>query len=209
LPKAQEWQRLKALVLDSVSSPITRRVYNMALDEFIGWFRQSVHPGFTKATVSAWRVWLEARGLGSSSIIVRMSAIRKLAAEAADNRLIAPELAAGIARVKSAKVQGIRVGNWLSLAQARALLSAPDRATHRVGGATRPFEASALYQLIQGYMEQLPGAIKEEQLADGSTVSRCLYTPHSLRATRATLLLDASVDIISKGYPHPVIGGSF
>jgi hypothetical protein len=30
-----------------------------------------------------------------------MSAIRKLAAEAADNGLLAPELAAGIARVKS------------------------------------------------------------------------------------------------------------
>jgi len=28
--KIAEWQRLKALVLDSVSSPITRRVYNMA-----------------------------------------------------------------------------------------------------------------------------------------------------------------------------------
>jgi hypothetical protein len=33
--KLAEWQRLKALVLDSVSSPVTRRVYNMALDEFI------------------------------------------------------------------------------------------------------------------------------------------------------------------------------
>ena len=33
--RAANWQRLKALVLDSVSSPITRRVYNMALDEFI------------------------------------------------------------------------------------------------------------------------------------------------------------------------------
>jgi ABC-type lipoprotein release transport system permease subunit len=29
--KLAEWQRLKGLVLDSVSSPITRRVYNMAL----------------------------------------------------------------------------------------------------------------------------------------------------------------------------------
>ena len=27
-------------------------------------------------------------------------------------------------------------------------------------------------------------------------VRRCLYTPHSLRATTATLLLDAGVDII-------------
>jgi integrase len=79
--------------------------------------------------VSAWRVSLEARKLGSSSIIVRMSAIRKLAAEATDNGLLAPELAAGISRVKSAKSTGIRVGNWLSLRQAQALLSAPDATT--------------------------------------------------------------------------------
>jgi hypothetical protein len=109
--KPAQWDRLKQLVLDSVSSPITKRVYNMALNEFMAWFQQEPRPGFTKATVSAWRVSLEARGLGSSSIIIRMSAIRKLAAEAADNGLLAPELAAGISRVKSAKSTGIRVGN--------------------------------------------------------------------------------------------------
>src|SRR5579864_8466098 len=127
--KIAGWEKLKALVLDSVSSPITKRVYNMALDEFLVWFQQAPQPGFTKATVSAWRVSLEARGLGSSSIIIRMSAIRKLAVEASDNGLLAPELAAGIARVRSAKSIGIRVGNWLSLRQAQALLSAPDIAT--------------------------------------------------------------------------------
>ena len=37
-------------------SPITRRVYNMALNEFMAWFQQAPRPGFTKATVSAWRV---------------------------------------------------------------------------------------------------------------------------------------------------------
>src|SRR6201985_126368 len=129
--KIAGWEKLKALVLDSVVSPITKRVYNMALDEFLAWFQQAPRPGFTKATVSAWRVSLEERRLGSSSIIIRMSAIRKLAAEAADNGLLAPELAAGISRVKSAKTQGIRVGNWLSLRQAQALLSAPDIATVR------------------------------------------------------------------------------
>jgi site-specific recombinase XerD len=127
--KLAEWQRLKALVLDSVSSPITKRVYSMTLDEFLAWYQQEPRPGFTKATVSAWRVSLEARGLGSSSIIIRMSAIRKLAVEAADNGLLAPELAAGIVRVKSAKSVGIRVGNWLTIRQAQALLSAPDIAT--------------------------------------------------------------------------------
>src|ERR1700692_716417 len=119
------WEKLKTLVLDSVSSPITKRVYNMARDEFLAGFQQAPRPGFSKATVSAWRVSLEARGLGSSSIIIRMSAIRKLAVEAADNGLLAPEMAAGICRVKSVKSQGIRVGNWLSLRQAQALLSAP------------------------------------------------------------------------------------
>src|SRR6202158_626148 len=131
IQKTAGWEKLKTLVLDSVSSPITKRVYNMALDEFLAWFQQAPRPGFSKATVSTWRVSLEARGLGSSSVIIRMSAIRKLAAEAADNGLLAPELAAGIARVRSAKTQGIRSGNWLSQRQAQALLSAPDITTIR------------------------------------------------------------------------------
>jgi len=58
-----------------------------------------------------------------------LSAIRKLAAEAADNGLLAPELAAGIIRVKGVKATGVRVGNWLSLQQAQDLLSAPDTTT--------------------------------------------------------------------------------
>jgi len=63
--RAGDWRRLKALVLDSVSSPITRRVYNLALDEFIAWFGLEPRPGFTKAMVNAWRVALETRGLAS------------------------------------------------------------------------------------------------------------------------------------------------
>ena len=49
LEKIAQWQKLKTIVLDSVSSPITKRVYNMALDEFMGWFQQAPRPGFTKA----------------------------------------------------------------------------------------------------------------------------------------------------------------
>src|SRR5438874_8574419 len=124
--RAADWRRLKALVLDSVSSPITKRVYNLGLDEFFAWYGQAPRPGFTKATVSAWRVALEARGLGAVSINVRITAVRKLAVEASDNGLLAPELAAGIARVKSAKTQGRRDGNSLSPQQAQALLNALD-----------------------------------------------------------------------------------
>jgi len=118
-------------VLDSVSSPITKRVYNLGLDEFFAWFALEPRPGFTKAIVSAWRVALEARRLGSVSINVRITAVRKLAVEAADNGLLAPELAAGITRVKGAKSVGVRVGNWLSIQQAQKLLNAPDVSTKK------------------------------------------------------------------------------
>jgi site-specific recombinase XerD len=129
--RATDWRRLKALVLDSVSSPITKRVYNLGLDEFFAWYELEPRPGFTKATVSAWRVALEARDLGSVSINVRITAVRKLAVEAADNGLLAPELAAGITRVKGAKAKGVRVGNWLSVQQAQKLLNAPDVSTKK------------------------------------------------------------------------------
>jgi hypothetical protein len=46
-----------------------------------------------------WRVALEARGLRAVSINVRITAVRKLAVEAADNGLLAPEIANGITRV--------------------------------------------------------------------------------------------------------------
>src|SRR5215471_9585158 len=127
--KGADWRRLKALVLDSVSSPITKRVYNLGLDEFFAWYAQEPRPGFTKATVAAWRVALEARGLGAVSINVRITAVRKLAVEAADNGLLAPELANGITRVKGVASKGIRLGNWLSVKQAQILLNTPDVTT--------------------------------------------------------------------------------
>jgi hypothetical protein len=129
VPHATHWQRLKRLVLDSVSSPITRRVYNLGLDEFFEWFGREPRPGFTKATVCAWRVALETRSLGAVSINVRITAVRKLAVEAADNGLLAPELASGITCVKGVASKGVRLGNWLTVRQAQTLLNAPNATT--------------------------------------------------------------------------------
>ena len=136
--RTADWRRLKALVLDSVSSPITKRVYNLALDEFIAWYAQEPRPSFTKATVAAWRVALEARGLGAVSINVRITAVRKLAVEAGDNGLLAPDLANGITRVKGVPSKGVRLGNWLTVKQAQALLNAPISRRRR-DAATAPF----------------------------------------------------------------------
>jgi len=61
--------------------------------------------------------------------------------------------------------------------------------------AARFMDPSTMYLVIQSYMEQLPGAMEEVQLPDGTIRRQCIYTPHSLRATNATLLLDVGVDI--------------
>jgi integrase len=66
----------------------------------------------------------------------------------------------------------------------------------------KPISLVTMYTLLQSYLVGLPGSMREEEeevlAKDGSMekVKRCLYTPHSLRATTATLLLDAGVDII-------------
>lgn len=49
---------------------------------------------------------------------------------------------------------------------------------------------------LKGYLEQLPNAVRERQMPDGGKKMECVYTPHSLRATAATLLLDSGVDIM-------------
>ena len=125
------WDKLKSLVLDSLTSPHSRRAYGPALDHFHVWAAMNSPEGFTKATVQRYRAALEQQGLAPSSINVRLSAVRKLANEAADNGVFAPELAAAIGRVKGAKRHGTRTGNWLTQSQAEQMLALPDCATNK------------------------------------------------------------------------------
>ena len=118
--------RLRGLVLDSVQSPHSRRAYAKALDDFLSWYLKVPRGPLSKALVQNYRAELDRLGLASSTINVRLAAIRKLASEAADNGLLDPVLAAGIARVKGAKQLGVRAGNWLTSGEARLLLIAPD-----------------------------------------------------------------------------------
>jgi integrase/recombinase XerD len=61
--------------------------------------------------------------------------------------------------------------------------------------AARGMDSATMYRLVESYLQRLPSAVKETAAADGSTGRVNLYIPHSLRATTATLLLDAGVDI--------------
>ena len=53
-----------------------------------------------------------------------------------------------------------------------------------------------MYQLVLAYLQRLPRAMKTVELEDSTTERRCIYTPHSLRATTATLLLKSGVDVL-------------
>jgi site-specific recombinase XerD len=120
------------VVLDTLPSPESRRAYGQALDDFFRWCGAEGADGadgFTKAAVNAYRAYLEARRLSASTINQRLCAIRKLATEAADNGFISPELASAISRVKGARQNGVRTGQWLTLEQAERLISSPMVAT--------------------------------------------------------------------------------
>jgi site-specific recombinase XerD len=72
---------LLSLVTDSVHSPHTNRAYRSALIDFLLWCQKSGPAAFSKVPVQQYRATLENRNLFASSIKVRISAIRRLAAE--------------------------------------------------------------------------------------------------------------------------------
>src|SRR5258708_8404012 len=75
--------RLKALVLDTVSSEHSRRAYRKALDDFLAFL--GPRP-FTRASLQEFRSHMEAARLAPSSINLRLAPLRQLPTDAAQNR---------------------------------------------------------------------------------------------------------------------------
>jgi site-specific recombinase XerD len=117
----------KTSVLQGLGSVASKRTYSFAINDFIAWYCSEPRIAFGRTVVLRYRYELEARRLAPATINLRLAAVRRLAYEAADNGLLSPDLAASIRRVKGAKKLGTRLGNWLTCAQGRKLLEAPDR----------------------------------------------------------------------------------
>jgi len=60
----------------------------------------------------------------------------------------------------------------------------------------RGISVTAMYLLLTSYLKRLSRAMVTAELEDGTRIQRCVYSPHSLRATTATLLLAQGVDIV-------------
>jgi hypothetical protein len=110
-------------VLNSLTSPGSRRVYQFAINQFITWYCSEPRLAFNRIVVVRYRMHLESRKLAANTINQQLAAVRRLANEAADAGLLSPDLAAGISRVKGVKQLGHRSGNWLSLEQSSEVLS--------------------------------------------------------------------------------------
>jgi hypothetical protein len=76
--------------------------------------------------VTRYRIHLESRLLAAGTINGRLAAVRRLAYEAAEAGLLSPKLAAGIRRVKGAKMLGVGLGNWLTATDARTFWQFPE-----------------------------------------------------------------------------------
>ena len=120
------WRVLIGMTVDSVSSCHTKRSYEAGLMSFLAWQRQEGWPAFHRLTVQRYRSWLERSGLAASSINVYLSAIRKLAQEAAKNAVLDREIATGITSVPGVQQCGNEATNSLTSQEASALLLAPD-----------------------------------------------------------------------------------
>ena len=116
-------EQSKNAVLHSLAAASSQESYGHAIEEFIEWYCSEPRLAFNRTVVLRYRFFLEQKKLAPSTINVRLAAVRRLAYEASDSGLLRPELAAGIRRVKGTKHLGVRVGNWLTIDQSKALLA--------------------------------------------------------------------------------------
>jgi site-specific recombinase XerD len=119
-------EHVKSAVLLSLRSPESQRSYRRSIEDFVAWYCSEPRLSFNKTVVTRYRIHLEDKLLAPGTINVRLAAVRRLAYEAADTGLLSPDLAAGIRRVKGAKKLGMRLGNWLTVEEARSLWQLPN-----------------------------------------------------------------------------------
>ena len=117
------------MVEDALTSPESKRAYRRALVDFLTWYRNTGQTALNKATVQHYAAELARAGKSPANVNQRLSAIRKLAAEASDNGAMPAQVAAGIQHVQGLRQEGRRAGNWLTRKEAQRLLNAPDTRT--------------------------------------------------------------------------------
>ena len=152
---------------------------------------------FNRVVVTRYRIALEQRRYAPATINLRLAAVRRLAYEASDCGLLSPDLAAGIRRVKGAKLLGVRVGNWLSAEQGKKLIASPS------GPELRAVRNRAVLAMLIGCglrrAEVVTVAVEDFELREDHWVlADCGFgtvAPHDLRRTCARLCHQAGGEL--------------
>ena len=147
--------KLRNMVLQAVISEHSKRNYAKALDEVFALCAEKGE-GISRPLLLDYRARMVEKGLGPSTINVRLAAVRKLISEARKNGILDAEQATQMSDLPNARQAGARMGNWLTREQAKELLAVPDRSTLKgkrdycilallVGCALRRRELASLY----------------------------------------------------------------
>ncbi len=119
--------KLAELCVAPLASPCSRLSYSGYLRRFLAWVDGKC---LNRETVALYLAHLRSEGKSSSVIAQNMKAIRLLAFEANQRRLISQHDLAAILSLKVTRPKGVRSGHWLQLADVKALIALPDRQTH-------------------------------------------------------------------------------
>lgn len=141
---SQEQAQIIELVTNALTSEHSKRAYSKALLDFLAW--RGDRP-MTKALVNEYRQTLTG---SASRVNLIMSAIRKLAAEAADNGYLDQQTANGIKAAPGVKAHGTRAGNWLSKHEAQTLLTSMELTDADGKASTKAYRDRAILAVLIG-----------------------------------------------------------
>lgn len=118
-------------VLESVGSTITKAMYRKAIEDFFRWLEQQSSPVFTESAVQSHLVYLESVGYAPATLNQRLSAVRKLARQAANSDLLPLHQAVQICRIRNVRQTAASAATSLSRQKSEDLINAPDGQTNK------------------------------------------------------------------------------
>jgi site-specific recombinase XerD len=112
--------------LESVDSPNTARAYRRCLTTFAGWLKDRP---ITIDVVRGYRAHLVAEKKSPQTINAHIFAIRYYVRDLAERGEMPLAEAETVCRVKTVKTKGRKIGKWLTIPEAQAIIGKPDIST--------------------------------------------------------------------------------
>ena len=125
--RVETFAPLVEMVTNTVPSANSKRAYRSALVEFLSWLTDSSFVTLNAAAVNAYVEYMRQSDRSKAAINQHLTAIRKLADQAATNGLISQLEAWGVSKIKNEKQRGRKIGHWLERDDAERLIREPMR----------------------------------------------------------------------------------